>query len=108
MLKRLVIYSLPEGTDPEEFWKYHAEVHSADVKKHAGPGLKKYVINRVTKVLAGDEKIFGIVELYFENEKAMNESIKNLDTAKAKSINEEFWSQAIRNFTAIVEEKQIL
>ena len=26
MIKVIAGYSLPEGTDPEEFWKYHTQV----------------------------------------------------------------------------------
>ena len=62
MIKMVSIYSIPEGTNPDEFWMCHTEIHAKDVKKAAGPSLKKYVINRVIKVRRGEPKFFGLIE----------------------------------------------
>ena len=71
MIKRINIFSLKEGADPDKVWKYWLEVHAAHVKKI--PGLRKYVINRVIKQLPGPAgkkgvKYWGIVELWFDSE----------------------------------------
>ena len=41
MVKMVSIYSLPEGVDPDEFWRYHTEDHASDIKRAAGTRLKK-------------------------------------------------------------------
>ena len=57
MVKRFVVYSLPDGTDPDEFWKYHTEEHSEDFKKNVGTKLRKYVMNRVTAQVGQNCKV---------------------------------------------------
>lgn len=110
MIKVIAMYSLPEGTDPDEFWKYHTEVHASDIKKAYGPRLKKYVINRVIKVLKGEPKLFAIMENWFENEEALAEAdkdAKTLRTAGGKTIVDDFASRVTQSYRAIVEEKEI-
>ena len=110
MIKRAAIYSLPEGTDHDEFWKYHTEVHPADFKKAAGPRLKKYVINRVTEVISGKPKIWALVELWFDSKEDMDEAFRNAQTLKipgGKTIAEDFWSRITDAFDTILEEKEI-
>jgi len=111
MYKRIIFYSLPEGTDPDKFWKYHTEVHAVDVKKVAGSRLKKYVINRVTNVESGELKFFGLIELWWESEEAMNDAYKDmkfLKTSEGKILRDDFYTQVITNLTASVEELEIL
>ena len=110
MIKVIAGYSLPEGTDPEEFWKYHTQVHAADCKKAYGPLLKKYTLNRVTKVLKGDPGFFAIMENWFEDEAALAKADKQLKTmiaASGKNMVEDFASRVTRSFRVIVEEKEI-
>ena len=110
MIKMINVYSLPEGTDPEEFWKYHTEVHALDVKKAAGSLLKKYVINRVVEVIRGEPKFWGLIEMWWESKEAREEYPKRAETviaASGKTPPEDFRERVIRGFGAHVEEKEI-
>lgn len=110
MIKRVGLYSLPKGTDPDEFWKFHTEVHSADFKKAVGSRVKKYVINRVKKIVRGEPKYWGLVEIWFESEKAMDEAFEIISSTKllnGKTILEDFGSRVIDRFTVVAEEKEI-
>ena len=110
MYKTMSVYSLPEGTNPDEFWKYHTEVHAMDVKKAAGSTLKKYVINRVVNVTRGEPKFFGLIETWWESKEARDEFIESVQTIKAangKTIMEDFRSRVISGFAVNVEEKEI-
>ncbi|MFC1989417.1 EthD domain-containing protein [Chloroflexota bacterium] len=110
MYKTVSIFSLPEGTDPEEFWKYHTEVHATDVKKAAGNTLKKYVLNRVVTVERGEPKFWGLIEMWWENKEARGEYPKrseSVKTASGKTPLEDFRSRVISGFGAHVEEKEI-
>lgn len=111
MIKRVSIYSLPEGVDPDKFWKYHTEVHASDIRKAAGPRLKKYVLNRARKVESGEPKFFGLIELWFESEEAMNGALNDFRTLKVRSgknILDDFQSQVTEYFAATVEEREIV
>lgn len=111
MVKRIITYSLPKGTDPDEFWKFHTGVHASDFKKIAGPGLKKYVINRVREVKTGEKMFFGLIELWYETEQAMMEAMNRAETIKTmggNAIAEDFWSRITGGFAALVEEVQIV
>ena len=110
MLKIIATYSLPEEASSDEFWRYQAEVHAADFKKAAGPGLKRYVVNRVTKVLSGEPKLWGLVETWWESEEAMNEAFRNVEvlrTSEGKTIADDFWSRVVGGFVAQVDENEI-
>jgi uncharacterized protein (TIGR02118 family) len=110
LIKTVGIFSLPPGTDPDAFWKYHTEVHAADVKKAAGPGLKKYTISRVTQVKGGDLRFFGMVEMWWENKEEMDgywarqAKVKN---AAGLTPLEDFRPRVIGSSNFIVEEKEI-
>ncbi len=110
MIKRVTVYSLREGTDPDELWKYHTEVHASDYKKVCGSRLKKYVINRVTKVSSGKAEFWGLAETWWESEEEMNaatEEHKNIKLANGKTMFEDFTSRVNLHFIAWVEEKEI-
>ncbi|MFC1965339.1 hypothetical protein ACFLVW_00610 [Chloroflexota bacterium] len=110
MIKQISVFSLPEGTDPEELWKYHTQVHALDVKNAGGSLLKKYVLNRVIKVTHGEPKFWGVVELWFENEethKEFNERTRETKVANGKAMIEDFTSRVVGRFGAVVEEKEI-
>ena len=102
MIKMINVYSLPDGTGPEEFWKYHTEVHALDVKKAAGSLLKKYTINRVVEVIRGEPKFWGLIETWWESEEARQEYNKRSYPNKG-----EFSSRVTGSFVALVEEKEI-
>ncbi len=111
MIKRATFYSLPEGTDPDAFWKYHREVHAPEFTKLAGPGLKKYVIHRITEVIQGEPKFFGFVETWWESQEAMEKSARNIKAhtgPDGKTVFEDFWSRVTDGFMVVVEERQIV
>jgi hypothetical protein len=111
MIKVVSIFSLPEGTDQDKFWKFHTVDHVKDVLKVARPSLKKYVINRVVKVNNGETKIFGIVEQWWESEEALKDYLKHcqlLKPASGKTPQQDFQSRiAPGSFSVMVEEKEI-
>ena len=110
MFKRISVFSLLEGVDPDEFWKFHTEVHTPEVKSAGGSLLKKYVLNRVIKVTHGEPKFWGVVELWFDNEEAFKEFVKRtlaFKVANKKNSFDDFASCVTGRFGAVVEEKEI-
>ena len=114
MFKAMAFYALRDGVDPDEFWKYHTEVHSVDVINAIGPELlkkhKKYVVNRVTNSTGNAPNIFGIVEMWWESKEANDESLeklKNYITASGKNVADDFYTNAISLFRIELEEKEI-
>jgi len=111
MLKRVGIFSLPEGTDPDEFWNSWVHTHAPKFKKV--PGLRKYTLNRVTTVvkgdgkLKGDVKFYGLAELWFDSEEAHDQAH---NTPEAKLANEEWrqWGDGPGSFSVFMEEIEIL
>ncbi|RJR16939.1 MAG: EthD family reductase [Desulfobacteraceae bacterium] len=103
MIKMISIFSLPEGTDPEGFWKYWNEVHVPDIKKLNG--LKKYAIHRVKKKLAGDEKFWGLVETWWNSEEDMR---KAFGTPEGQSAAGDFWPRVTGRSSVLVEENVII
>ncbi len=99
MVKRVVIFSLADGKDPDEVWKYY-ETHAANYKKM--PGIRKYVINRVTKA-AGGIPFWGMSEFWFDSEEAYNRARSS--TARPK---DDFHSMHGVMLNAWVEEKVIV
>src|SRR3972149_5104821 len=107
MFKTIMGYSIPKGTDPEEFWKYHTEVHAADAMSAGGTAMKKYVINRVTSVTDGQTNLFGLVEIWWESEEAWRQAQQRFASTKAASgttQREDFFSHAKMEFRVIVDE----
>lgn len=107
MLKRLTVYSLPEGTDGEAFWRYHVHGHAADCMRASGQWREKYVINRVTKTLYGNPQFFGVIETWWKNKDAMEKDMEALKTTRlpnGKTIEEDFSSQVTGAFSVLVEE----
>ena len=110
MVKRFVVYSLPEGTDPDEFWKYHTEGHSEDFKKIVGSRLKRYTMNRVVSQVGGDSSPFAIIETVWESEAAMLEAYaeaQKVKLANGMTIFEDFMSRINLHFAGSVEEREI-
>jgi len=113
MVKRSSIFALPSGTDPDEFWKYHTEVHAADVVGAAGSRLKKYVINRFNEIVSGESTCFGFTEVWWENEKAMYEAyedykIYTTPDGEKKNVGNDFYSRVINICTGQIDEKIVL
>ncbi len=72
MVKFVVLVKLREGVDPDKFWKFWEEVYAPP---HMSPGLIKYCINRVTKVMEGEATHWGMAEQWFESEEALHAMI---------------------------------
>ena len=110
MVKRFVVYSLPDGTDPDEFWRYHTEEHSEHFKKIVGTKLRKYVMNRVTAQVGGDIVPFAFIETVWESEEAMEPvyaEAQKVRLPNGKTIFEDFMSRINLHFAGSVEEKEI-
>ena len=76
MVKKMGMFQLAEGKDSDEVWKYWIETHAAQVKSL--PGIRKYVLNRVSKVVKGEVKFWGIVELWFDTEEDYDKAFTHL------------------------------
>ncbi len=110
MIKRVTIFSLRPGVDPDEFWNYHTRVHAEEWKRLAGSALKKYSINRVTKVVRGEPVFWGMVEQWWDSEEARAECGKRAyatPSASGLSVQDEFNSRVMNSFQFQVEEKEI-
>ena len=105
MVKRVMVFSLPEGTDPDEFWKYWEETHAAEVKDR--PSIRKYVINRVVKMGPGDVGFWGLVEIWCDSEEAFHQAF-GTDTPEKKRTREDFSSRITNRRAAWIEEKVII
>ena len=107
VIKRVFTTSLTEGTDEDEFWKYWTEQHAPDIVKASSPGLLKYVLSRVTKMLSGERPFFALMEMWYENEEAMNKDFKAWKTLKlpsGESIFDDFENRVTGSWAATVEE----
>ncbi|MFC1993305.1 hypothetical protein ACFLV3_05835 [Chloroflexota bacterium] len=113
MIKRVVIFALPEDADGDKFWEYHTKVHAPDVLKTVGWAIKKYTISRFKDVYIrtdnafGKQRYFGLTEVWWESEEVLNkalEDIKNTKLPDGKSVTEDFWAQVPEGFGALVEE----
>jgi hypothetical protein len=110
MVKRVSVFSLLQGTNADEFWKWHTEVHASDFKRVAGSRLKKYVISRVTNVVLGEPEFWGMVETWYESEEIMNEVYKDTEpikTPEGKTFLDDWWSRVTGGFVATMYEKEI-
>ncbi len=103
MVKRILIFKLKPGTDPEEFWDHWEKVHAAEFRKR--PELKKYVINRVSKVTKGEPAFWGLVETWWDSEESHAESEQS---PLGKSFHDPYFAAHITDgFGAWLEEKQL-
>jgi len=76
MIKRMGVFTLAEGKNPDEAWKQWI-IHATDFKQ-ASSGLKKYEISRFVKSAQKGEqqpKWWGIFEQWFESEEAFIKGI---------------------------------
>ena len=111
MFKTMTVLSLKEGYDQDEFFNYHIGPHAEDALKVAGSGMKKYVINRVKKQIAGKDRYFDIVEMWWESKAAHDEYVQRGQThltPSGKTPTEDFESRgAVFQFKVEVEEHEI-
>lgn len=106
MVKRLAVYSLPTGANPDEFWEFH-KLHTAQYMQAVGPELRKYALNRVTNVIKGEQRFFAIVEMCWDSEEAMNKAVEAAAMAKTpdgKSLSEDFAERVVDVSIYLVDE----
>jgi uncharacterized protein (TIGR02118 family) len=70
MIKFVSIFSLAEDSDHDKLWEYWVNTHAANARNI--PGIMKYVINRVTSPIRGDNLFWGMAEIWFESMEAYN------------------------------------
>ena len=108
MVKRFSMFTIPEGTNPDEVWNYFTKGHAPAFAKLAGAGLKKYILNRVTQVVNGAPKFTVLAEMWWESEEAMNKTIETARVTKSPrgyTFKEDLQPhEAIDRFITIVEE----
>ena len=103
MLKRVMVFKLKSGTNPDEFWKHWQDVHGAQYKKM--PYLQKYVVNRVIEATKGEPVFWGLVETWW---KSKEEHEKMEHSSEAKAFNDPYFQAHIEGaFGAWLEEKQM-
>jgi hypothetical protein len=121
MIKRVGIFQLAEGKDPDEAWKIYTEVHAPDVVSIT-PGLRRYVVSRAVEPwieksgqMGGKPRWWGLLEQWYDNEETFNHArsvIFNPATPKTESQrrNDELWFSYYgeRLGEAIVEERVII
>ena len=107
MIKRFTVYTVPEGTDGDEFWKYHKGVHAKDVMDAVGHLRIRYAINRVNGILAGETKVFAFIETCWDSKEKMMQEPEILRTKKlsnGKTISEDWHSKIADSYSVTVEE----
>ena len=110
MIKRIALYSLAEGVDGDHRWEHHTNIHAPAFAREIGIGLKRYVINRVSKIVNGKPKFYVMAEMWWESRDAMNQAIEMAKVTKAPSgmtFFNDSESEIIDSFAALVEEVQI-
>ena len=107
MAKRVFIFSLPEGTESDEFWETY-KAHATDVMRQTvGCGLQKYTINRVTGIVKGAPLFWGMSETWWESEEAAEKAFEGMKTTmlpNGKTFSADFWRQICNGFSVEVEE----
>ena len=109
MIKKLMVFRLKPGTDPDEFWQHWYDEHGESYKNRCGKYLQKYVINRVVENVKGEPILWGLVETWWENmeEYAKAEQTPEAMAAKSTPGSKYFGDHIEGAFGAWIEEKQI-
>ena len=107
MIKRMATCFPKDGIDPDEFWKFHTQVHAKDTVGVSAPGFNRYVMSRVTKVMSGDPRFYDLTEIWYEDEEAMDkchQAWKGIVASSGKDIHDDFNSWAKENCSFAVEQ----
>ena len=99
MVKYVVIFSLPPGTNPDELYSYWIETHATNIKRHL-PGIRKYVIDRVIGAPEGEPQFFGMAQLWFDD-------VEAIEKAHSKLPVDDFRSRISNIIRVYTEEKEI-
>ena len=99
------------GVDANQFWNYHTKIVARDVTRYMGPGVRRYVMSRVTKVISGDPRFSDLTEFWYEDEGAMAQEVEEtwvLITAPAgKNLYDDFVMWVIDNCSSIIEQVMV-
>jgi hypothetical protein len=107
MIKRLGVYSLPEDADGDQFWNYHTKIHAEQAQQAFGDYLRRYVINRVRRVISGRGQWFGLVETWWDSQDDIDQGFDSLNTTilpNGLSVSDDFSSRVARYTSYDVEE----
>lgn len=104
MVKRVSIFSLPEETSGDEFWKYWRDVHAPAVKELAGSKIKKYVINRVITEHEKEIKFWGLIETWWDSPEDYHSLFVS---PEGKEFYKEFWDRIEMGGSVFMEELEI-
>ena len=105
--KYMGFYSLPQGTDPDNFWEYHTREHAVHSVDSFEDYLEYYVINRVSRVIKGQSVCFGVVELWFADRECLTkgfEAHKRVILPNGRNVSEDFNVRVADAFGYVVEE----
>ena len=111
MIKRITAFSLASGEDPEKLWQAWL-AHAMALKDV--PALKKYVINRVSKILPNRDgskpsaEYYGIVEMWFDNEAAQVEADRAMGEITKGLAKDEFGPMTSAPRLAVFVEEKII
>jgi hypothetical protein len=99
--------STAAGVDHGILWKYYTQIHGPAFLRVVGSAARKYVINRVARVISGKQTFDRFSEVWWENEDAMHRNLEICKITKAPSGNMIFGdlkSQVADGFKALLEE----
>jgi hypothetical protein len=97
-VKRMTFYRLASNVDGNAFFDYHTQKHCTDVlnASRAGYSRKKYVINRIQKIIEGDEQLYGFIETWWKCREDMERDLNELNRVRLSdgtSLVKEFFDQ---------------
>ena len=117
MCIRLAYFSPKEETKVEDIFKFHVDVHAPHimqtVSEVASSGLQKYLIGRITSESIGKSSFSNYVQMWWNDEAAMNRYLEELKNRKLPDGNfqsgpqGELGLQVNWHCTAFVEEEVI-
>jgi len=109
MVKFVVLVKLREGVDPDKLWKFWEELYAPP---HMVPGLIKYCINRVTKVVSGEATYWGMAEQWFDSEEALQNMLNSPKLHQAiedfKRLPEGGFSDRVTDPMVVIMEEKII
>ena len=107
--KTMAYFQLPQGTDGEEFWKNW--VNSFAASHLDWPGIKKYEVSRLKRVMRGPQakSIYGLAEFWWESQEAFEQDAADHSRSPERQRRtEEFESKVAWMVLANYEEKVVM
>lgn len=108
-VKRMTFYQLAGGIDGNDFFEYHTHKHATDVlnASQTDYARKKYIINRIKRVIKGGDSIYGFIETWWANHAEMDldlEELGRVTLPDGVSLVKEFFEQVENVVVYEVEE----